>query len=92
MQEKSENTLYLAKVLGELIRELRVKNAGYVSRNQFAAEYDLDDSNLSKIERGIIEAKFVTVYKIAQSLNMSFSDFIIILENKLGKDFTLVDT
>ena len=48
MQEISEKTLHLAVVLGSYIKELRIKK-GYISRKKFADEYDLNDSNLSRI-------------------------------------------
>lgn len=90
MQEISEKTLHLAVVLGSYIKELRIKK-GYISRKKFADEYDLNDSNLSKIERGLIEAKFVTLLKILQALDITPSEFMKELENKLGKNFTLID-
>ncbi len=90
MQEISEKTLHLAVVLGSYIKELRIKK-GHISRKKFADEYDLNDSNLSKIERGLIEAKFVTLLKILQALDITPSEFMKELENKLGKNFTLID-
>ena len=50
MQEISEKNLHLAVVLGSYIKELRIKK-GHNNRKKFADEYDLNDSNLSKIER-----------------------------------------
>ena len=90
MQEISEKTLHLAVVLGSYIKELRIKK-GHISRKKFADEYDLNDSNLSKIERGLIEAKFVTLLKILQALDITPSEYMKELENKLGKNFTLID-
>lgn len=90
MQEISEKNLHLAVVLGSYIKELRIKK-GHISRKKFADEYDLNDSNLSKIERGLIEAKFVTLLKILQALDITPSEFMKELENKLGKNFTLID-
>lgn len=90
MQEISEKTLHLAVVLGSYIKELRIKK-GHISRKKFADEYDLNDSNLSKIERGLIKAKFITIIKILQALDITPSEFMKELENKLGKNFTLID-
>lgn len=75
MQEISEKTLHLAVVLGSYIKELRIKK-GHISRKKFADEYDLNDSNLSKIERGLIKAKFITIIKILQALDITPSKFI----------------
>ena len=63
MQERNDKTLQLSVALGEYIKELRIKN-GYLSRKKFADEYDLNDSNLSRIERGLGDIKFVTLLKI----------------------------
>lgn len=90
MQEISEKTLYLVVALGSYIKELRIKK-GYISRKKFADEYDLNDSNLSRIERGLGEIKFVTLLKILQALDITPSEFMKELENKLGKNFTLID-
>ena len=90
MQEISEKTLHLAVVLGSYIKELRIKK-GHISRKKFADEYDLNDSNLSRIERGLGEIKFVTLLKILQALDITPSEFMKELENKLGKNFTLID-
>lgn len=90
MQENSEKTLHLAVVLGSYLKELRIKK-GHLSRKKFADEYDLNDSNLSRIERGLGEIKFVTLLKILQALDITPSEFMKELENKLGKNFTLID-
>ena len=90
MKEISEKNLHLAVVLGSYIKELRIKK-GHISRKKFADEYDLNDSNLSKIERGLIKAKFITIIKILQALDITPSEFMKELENKLGKNFTLID-
>jgi len=90
MQENTNKNLHLSMVLGKYIKKLRIAK-GYISRNKFANEYGLDDGNLCRIEQGKCEAKFVTVYKIAQALGMKYSDFLSDLEKELGSDFTLID-
>lgn len=90
MQGTFEKNLHLAIILGEYIRELRERK-GYFSRNRFANEYDLNDSNLGKIENGLIEVKFVTLLKVIQALDISLEEFMAGLIKRLGKDFTLID-
>ncbi|MCM1338648.1 MAG: helix-turn-helix domain-containing protein [Muribaculaceae bacterium] len=90
MQEKNVITMQLSIVLGKYLVELREKR-GYYSRKKFADEYDLNDSNLSRIERGLGEVKFVTLLKILQALDISPAEFMNGLEKKLGKEFTLID-
>ena len=90
MQVKNDKTLQLSVIIGLYIKELRQKK-GYFSRKKFADEYDLSDSNLSRIERGLGEIKFVTLFKILQSLDISLADFETGLKERLGSDFTLID-
>ena len=83
-------TLQLSLVLGKYIKELRIQR-GHISGKKFAREYDLNDSNLSKIERGIGDIKFVTLFKIVQALDMSLDEFMKGLAERLGEDFFLID-
>ena len=54
-------------------------------------EYDISRSNLNKIENGLIECKVVTLMKTSEALGIKFSELAKKLEEKLGKDFTLID-
>ncbi len=89
MQRHSKKSLYLSKKLGEVIRELRSKDD--YSCRKFAYEYDISRSNLNKIENGVIDCKFTTLWKISEALGLKFSDFAKFLEEKLGEEFTLID-
>ncbi len=90
MQQDKEKHLHFNKVVGETIKEIR-KNETGLSINKLALEYDLDRGNLSRIENGKIDTQFSTIWKISEALNISFSEFASILENKLGKDFKFID-
>ena len=46
---------------------------------------------MGKIERAEIDCKFVTFWKIAEALGVKPSEFVKILEDILGDDFTLID-
>ena len=54
-------------------------------------EYDRSRSNLNKIENSLTECKVVTLMKISEALGIKFSELAKKLEEKLGKDFTLID-
>ena len=86
MQQKNDKTKQLASVVGDIIRECRLKNKN-CSINQFAHEYDLDVGNTSRIENGLTDIKLVTLWKIAEALGVSVSSLIANAENQLGKDF-----
>ena len=66
--------------------DLRLNSLG-VSINQFAHEYDLDVGNTSRVEKGSIDIKFVTLWKIAEALQIKLSDLVKLLEDNLGQDF-----
>ena len=89
MQQKSENTIILARTIGNVLKELR-KSRG-LSINNFAHEFDLDVGNTSRIEKGSIEVKLVTLWRIAEALSMPLSELIGLVENKLDKNFRLYD-
>lgn len=90
MQYTDEQSLYFRKVLGEVLKELREKNTN-LSCNKFCDEYGLNDSNLGKIERAIIDCKFITLWKIIESMGIDFAEFVCLFKERLGKDFTFID-
>lgn len=90
MQYKDEKSLHLRKLFGQIVKEIRENKKG-LSGNKFANEYGINDSNLGKIERAEIDCKFVTFWKIAEALEVKPSQFVKILEDTLGDDFTLID-
>ncbi len=85
MQQRSEKTIEFAKVVGAMITELRTNKN--LSINKFAHEYGLDVGNTSRIEKGSIEVKLVTFWKIAEALEISPSKLLRIVELRLGKEF-----
>ena len=85
MQQRSEKTIEFAKVVGAMITELRTNKN--LSINKFAHEYGLDVWNTSRIEKGSIEVKLVTFWKIAEALEISPSKLLRIVELRLGKEF-----
>jgi len=86
MQQKDEKTLYLSKVIGQVINELRLKKAKG-SINKFAHEYDLDVGNTSRIENGLVETKVVTLWKIAEAFEMKLSELVVYIEENISQDF-----
>ncbi len=90
MQQKDEKTVKLAQTLGAKIKDLR-QNELKCSINQFAHEYDLDVGNTSRVEKGSIDVKFVTLWKISEALHIKLSSLIAQLEEELGSDFQFYD-
>ena len=85
MQQRDKKTLLFANTVGSIITELRSdKN---LSINKFAHEYGLDVGNTSRVEKGSIEVKLVTFWKLAEALEMSPSKLLSLVEKRLGKNF-----
>lgn len=89
MQQKDEKTLQFANVVGSIITELRSDKK--LSINKFAHEYALDVGNTSRVEKGSIEVKLVTFWKIAEALEISPSKLLNLVEKRLGKIFRFYD-
>jgi transcriptional regulator with XRE-family HTH domain len=62
----------LIKEFGELLR-LKRKEAGY-SQENFAAYVGIERGNYGKMERGLVNIKLETLYKLTNALNCEFSD------------------
>lgn len=90
MQHCDEKTLHLTKELGTFLSGLREQKTG-LSLTKFAYSYDINSGNLSKIENGLINCKFITLWRISEALGMKPSDLIRAFEEHLGEDFKLID-
>ncbi len=90
MQDDNYNELKFNKIAGDLFKELREEKSSD-SMSQFAREYDFDRGNFSKIERGIVNCRLITAWKFSEAVGIKFSDFAKRLEDKLGKDFKIID-
>jgi len=90
MQQKNDKTVNLALIIGDVVKNLRMTKKN-CSINRFAREYELDAGNTSRIEKGLIEVKVVTLWKIAEALDMKLSDLIKEVESRAGDEFHLID-
>ena len=89
MQQDKEKILIFNTAVGDIIKELL--NNSNKSISKFAREYDIDRGNLSKFLRGINSCRLVTVWKIAEALDIDFVEFADMLKKRLGKDFSFYD-
>lgn len=88
MQEFKEDIF--KRAVGEVIREIRISNNN-LSINKFAAEYDFDKGNISKIEKGKYSIYLATAWKLSEALGIDFVEFASRLKEKLGKEFKFID-
>ncbi|NQZ83311.1 MAG: helix-turn-helix transcriptional regulator [Colwellia sp.] len=64
----------LVKEFGEMLREKR-KAAGY-SQESFAAYVGIERGNYGKMERGLVNIKIETLYKLTNALNCEFEEIM----------------
>lgn len=90
MQYKDNKILQLNKVLGLIIKDIRIKKTG-LSCSKLANEYGLDRGNLNRVENGLVDSKISTIWKASEALGLKFSEVAKILEENLPQGFTLID-
>ncbi len=87
MQHKTKKSLQLIKKLGKTIKKMRDSRG--ISCTELAYSFDIDKGNLSRIENGLIDCKFTTLWKISEALNMKLSELVSCLEKEMGSNFSL---
>ena len=66
-------------ILGKTIRQIREEKQ--IPANKLANEYDIGNGILSRIENTVTDFKFIPLWRIAESLNIKFSDLAKFIEN-----------
>ncbi len=69
---KQTRHIYILKALGNHLRELRL--ARQMSQEQLAWKADLELSQISRIERGVINTSVSQLYSIAGALNVPVTE------------------
>ncbi|SDD41519.1 helix-turn-helix domain-containing protein [Niabella drilacis] len=64
----------LLKKLGLKIKQLRTEKG--LSQNAFGLEVNLEKSNVSRLEAGNVNPKFITLVKVAKALNLPVSELV----------------
>ena len=64
----------LVKEFGEMLR-LKRKELGY-SQESFATYVGIERGNYGKMERGLVNIKLETLYKLTNALNCEFEDIM----------------
>ncbi|WP_426357415.1 helix-turn-helix domain-containing protein [Pseudocolwellia sp. HL-MZ19] len=64
----------LVKEFGEMLR-LKRKAAGY-SQEDFSAYVGIERGNYGKMERGLVNIKLETLYKLSNALNCEFEEIM----------------
>ena len=83
------NKLLVLSALGKVVQRERYKMKKGI--NTFSFEYDIGNGLLSKLERGSIDTKITTLWKLANAFGYKCSDFIKLIEKELPEKFDFYD-
>lgn len=95
MQQKRKKNIndikktQLLNAVGEIIHEKRIASGKGILLHAY--EYDVPSNSLERIEKGLRDPQLTTLWKIVNSLDMSFIEFITLLNKKLPNNFKLTD-
>lgn len=84
-ENQKQNKAEILKNLGRIVYEKR-QDAGK-GINKFSFEYDIGNGLLSQLEKGNIDARLTTVWKLANAFGLKCSDLIKLVEDRLDSDF-----
>jgi len=90
MQLKDKQNLQFIKAVGRVIQRIRKEQIG-LSGKQFAYQYDIESGNFNRIENGKQNAAFYFIWGIAEACGMKCSEFVKLVEEELGEDFSIID-
>lgn len=82
MKRKKE---LLLSAIGEIIYSNRKKIKKGI--NLFSYEFDIGNGLISGLEKGQIDTRISTLWKISNAFGYKFSDFILLIEKKLPENF-----
>jgi len=90
MQEANKKNKSIYKnALGEIVKKYRLEKNKSISL--ISAEIGMTKSMWADLEKGIKDPQLSTLIRIAEGMNITASQIIEELEQKLGKNFTLID-
>lgn len=90
MQHKnSKKAKIVIEILGNVIREERIKLGK--SQRLLADEYDIEKSLVNRMEKASNEPKLISIFTIAELLGLKTSELIKLVEERLPKDFTVLE-
>lgn len=71
----------LIQLFGTILREIRTKKG--ISQEKLAEYCDLDRTYISLLERGLRQPTLTTIFKLAESLEISPSELIQLTEKRM---------
>ena len=89
MQDSNNNAQILIKTLGSIIQKHRKEQGKTIYK--ISAEAELPKATWREIEIGKNNFRFITLWKIAEGLDIPLATLIDELTKELGEDFSLAD-
>jgi len=79
----------LLKVLGKIVFANRSRLGKGI--NTFSYEYDIGNGLLSRLEKGDVDTRISTLWKLSNAFGYKCSEFVKIIEDNLGNDFNFYE-
>lgn len=90
MQEVYKNKEeYLKNAVAKVVSRLRSQKD--VSCNKLGDEYELDDTTIGRIEKGRVNVKLVTLWRLAEALDIDMLELVKLIKAELPPGFKLMD-
>lgn len=80
-----ENKKLLLKTIGKVVNNHRINLEKGI--NKFSFEYDIGNGLLTRLERGDVDSRITTLWKLANAFGYKFTDFAALIEKELPENF-----
>ena len=87
--ENTKKSAVILKLLSEELKKERERQNKSI--RLLAYEFDLQMSLLSRLENGVNEPKLISIWSVCEALGIKPSELIKRIENRLPKEFSLID-
>ena len=87
--ENTKKSAVILKLLSEELKKERERQNKSI--RLLAYEFDLQMSLLSRLENGVNEPKLISIWSVCEALGIKPSELLKRIENRLPKDFSLID-
>ena len=87
LMNKDNKKQLILNAQAEICKKLR----GDKSQFLHSSENGISSSIISTIERGLKDPQLTTLFKLAESYNIKASELLRMIENKLPKDFHMIE-
>lgn len=87
--ENTKKSAVILKLLSEELKKERERQNKSI--RLLAYEFDLQMSLLSRLENGVNEPKLISIWSVCGALGIKPSELLKRIENRLPKEFSLID-